>query len=110
MTEDIVEEIIANREQDPIQADPSRRHETWILQEGIVSLEEMKALMPFVCGGGSVFRVQSVGYFDKDGPHARIEAVINASTQPPRVVFWRDITNLGRGYPVEMLGVEYYGP
>lgn len=110
MDEEIVDEIIASRQPDPAQTDdPSYLYETWIYQQGIISLDQMKALMPFVTGRGSVYRVQSVGYFDKDGPHSRIEAVINASVSPPRVVFWRDITHLGRGYPLETLGVEYYG-
>jgi len=35
--------------------------------------------------------------------------VIDATTKPPRIVFWRDLTHLGRGYPLETLGVEAVG-
>jgi DNA uptake protein ComE-like DNA-binding protein len=106
MTTEMVDQIISSRIVNPKDADPSRRYETWLLDEGIVTLAQMKALMPFITGGGSVFRAQVVGYFDEGGPAARLEVVIDATASPPRVVFWRDISHLGRGYPVEILGTE----
>ena len=36
----------------------------------------------------------------------RVEAVFDASQQPAQVLFWRDISHLGRGYPRESLGIE----
>ena len=36
---------------------------------------------------------------------ALIEAVLDATTTPARLVFFRDISHLGRGYPLEILGV-----
>ncbi|MGO8746211.1 MAG: general secretion pathway protein GspK [Thermoguttaceae bacterium] len=106
MTSDIIQQIIAQQEPDPSQADPSRRYATWLLTEGIVTLAQMKALEPYICGGGNVFKAQIVGYFDQDGPDARVEAVFDASQQPAQVIFWRDISHLGRGYPRESLGIE----
>ena len=32
--------------------DPLRRHALWLLSDGLVSLEQMKALLPYVTGGG----------------------------------------------------------
>lgn len=98
MSDDIVEEILARRPQDPTQADALFKYETWILCEGIVTLEEMKSLMPFVCAGGCVYRVQVVGYFDGGGPFARVEAILDASKLPPRILFWRDLSHLGIGW------------
>ncbi len=69
----------------------------------------MKPLMPYLCGEGSVFRVQSVGFFDQGAISARIEAMIQATSQPPRVVFWREMSHLGRGYSLETLGAETTG-
>ncbi|MFZ5829423.1 MAG: hypothetical protein ACOY3P_05015, partial [Planctomycetota bacterium] len=105
MEPDIVEAIISQRIMDPIEAEEDRIHETWIWSEGIVSLSQMRRLLPFVNAGGGVYRVQSVGYFDGTGPAARLEAVIDTTESPPRVILWRDLTHLGRGYPAEMLGV-----
>jgi len=105
MTPELVDEIIAQREMDPAQAESHRKYETWLLSEGLVTLEEMKALMPFICGSGRVYRAQVVGYFDQEGPDARFEAILDATKTRCRVLFWRDMTHLGRGYPREVLGV-----
>ncbi len=106
MTEEILTEILSRRTPEPTDSDPGRRSETWLLSEGIVTLDEMKAIMPYVNAGGSVFRAQVIGYFDRDGPAARLETVVDATTVAPRIVFWRDISHLGPGYPTELLGVE----
>jgi DNA uptake protein ComE-like DNA-binding protein len=110
MTEEIVQRIISERELEYTGNRPAHRHEHWLLCEGIVTLNEMKQMVPFICAGGRVFRAQVVGYFDEDGPSSRVEAVVNVATieaglATPRVVFWRDLTNLGRGYNLATLGV-----
>ena len=48
--------------------------------------------------GTQVYRVQVVGYFDGGGPAARVEAVIDTNGGRPRIVYWRDLTELGRGF------------
>ena len=107
MTEEIVNQILELRSQEPTDDDdPSRDHETWLLMQAIVTLDEMKTLMPFVNTGGDVYRAQIVGYFEDGGASARAEVVIDATPALPRVVFWRDISHLGRGYPLEVLGVR----
>ncbi len=106
MTEDIVEEIISRRNPEATEDSQGRRHESWLVAEGIVTLDEMKQLLPLVNAGGNVYRAQVVGYFEEGGPAARIEAVVDATTKNPRIVFWRDLSHLGRGYRVETLGLE----
>ena len=106
MTDEIVEQVVSQRQPDPAYSETYQQQETWILCDGIVTLEQMKALMPFVTAGGNVFRAQVVGYFDAEGPAARIEVILDATTSPAQVVFWRDLTHLGRGYSSETLGVE----
>ncbi|MBN1911599.1 MAG: general secretion pathway protein GspK, partial [Pirellulales bacterium] len=106
MTQDIVDQIVSVRRVDPAEAEDQRRHETWILAEGIVDLDQMKALMPFVCGGGCVFRTQAVGYFDAGGPATRLEVILDTTKRPARVLFWRELSHLGRGYARETLGIE----
>lgn len=100
-----VDRIIAERQPDPLNRDSSHRHETWILDEGIVTLEEMKSLIPFACAGGSVFRAQVIGYFDRGGPAVRIETVLDATKQPAQMLLYRDLSHLGRGYALGVLGV-----
>jgi DNA uptake protein ComE-like DNA-binding protein len=107
MKEEIADRIIGERLPEVTAEMPQRQYETWILSEGLVTLSEMKALMPYVTGQGSVFRAQIVGYYEQGGPSARIEAVIDATTPNPRVVFWRKLSHLGRGFPPEALGIAY---
>ncbi len=100
-------DAILSRRQAAVDSDGSDlRHPTWLLTEGIVELEQMKELLPFVTGGGSVYRAQVVGFFDQDGPAARIEAVFDATQRPARIVSWRELSLLGRGFPLESLGAE----
>ncbi len=107
--EETVQAIISQRDLDPADAEADRRYETWILNQGIVTLDEMKALMPFVTGGGSVFRAQVIGYFDRGGPSVRIEVLLDGTTVPARIRFYRDLSHLGRGYPLETLGIDLDG-
>lgn len=105
MTEDIVDQILRVRQPEPDADHPQRRYETWLLTEAIVKLDEMRTMMPFVCAGGAVHRAQVVGYFERGHPAARIEAVLDSTQQPARILLWRDISHLGRGFALEMLGV-----
>jgi hypothetical protein len=106
MNEEIVGQILARRRPESEEDQPNRRFETWILAEAIVTLDEMRALMPLVTAGGNVHRAQVVGYTQGGGPAARVEVVVDATTTPPRVLFWRDMSHLGRGLPLETLGIE----
>ena len=106
LSEEIVDAILAERMPEDTGEDPNRRFETWLLTSGIVTLEEMKALTPFLTAGGDVYRAQIVGYFEDGAAAARSEVVIDATQMIPRILFWRDVTHLGRGYPLELLGVE----
>lgn len=108
--EELVDQIVSERPQDPTQADEEFKYETWIYTRGMVKLDQMKKLIPYVCAGGAVYRTQTVGYYDKGGPSARIEVVIDATSSPPAIVFWREMTHLGRGYPLETLGIEAEEP
>jgi DNA uptake protein ComE-like DNA-binding protein len=106
MTSDIVDAIISQRSSNPAQSQPNRKYETWILSEGVVTLDQMKSLMPYVSAGGNVFRGQAIGYFDGGGPTVRVEFVLDATSRPAKLLFWRDLSHLGRGYSLETLGIE----
>jgi hypothetical protein len=106
ISEEVVDEII-NRRSLAIEGDTtSRAHETWLLSEAVVTLDEMRLLMPFVCAGGDVFRAQIVGYYQGGGPSSRAEVIFDATGSQPRVLFWRDVSHLGRGFALETLGVD----
>jgi DNA uptake protein ComE-like DNA-binding protein len=76
-----------------------RRYSTWLLAEGIVPLNMYQKMAPYLVGGGRVFRSQIVGHFDRGGPLARAELIIDATNPVPRIVLWREMGHLGRGFP-----------
>ncbi|MEK6236695.1 MAG: general secretion pathway protein GspK, partial [Planctomycetales bacterium] len=104
--ETIVDKLLSVRESETPDDKTHRRHETWLVGEAIVTLDEMKQLMPFVTAGGSAYRAQIVGYFEQGGPSARIEVIVDATAEAPSVLLWRNLSHLGRGWAVETLGVE----
>ncbi|MGA2798765.1 MAG: hypothetical protein ABSE63_14385, partial [Thermoguttaceae bacterium] len=110
MTADIVDEIIARRTMDPKNADSNHGFATWMLSDGLVTLDQMKKFEQYVTCGGDVYRVQAIGYFDDGGVAARIEVILDASTQPATVLFWRDISHLGRGFTLDELGSTSTSP
>lgn len=84
----------------------NRQFETWPLVEGLVTTEEMRLLMPIITGGGDVYRAQIVGYFEGKNASSRAEVVIDATTVNPKVIYWRNLSHLGRGFDVAVLGVR----
>ncbi len=107
--ETFADDVAGTRYPEPQSLDDPFRHETWPLYEGLVTLEEMKILLPFVCAGGSVYRGQYIGFYDGLGVSARVEAVIDASGPAPKLLLWRNISHLGRGYDLGTLGSESMG-
>ena len=74
---------------------------------GFEDIEKMKMLQPFICAGGDVYRAQVIGYFEGGAASSRVEIVIDRTNPTPRIVFWRDLSHLGRGYPLDVLGYTY---
>jgi type II secretory pathway component PulK len=107
MTPTVADQILTSRKQEYDPDKPNRRHETWLLTEGIVDITTMKLLQPFITCGGHVYRSQVVGYFQSGEAAARSEVIFDATGLLPRVVLWRDMSHLGRGYALETLGVDY---
>lgn len=65
----------------------------------------MQQLDQYLTARGGIYRVNSIGYFDEAGPFMRLEAVIDTtqSKKPPVILFLKDLTELGRGYPQQLL-------
>jgi Type II secretion system (T2SS), protein K len=104
LSEEVVQAILENRETDS--DDLNRQYETWPMVEGIVTLTEMRTLLPLLTGGGDVYRAQIIGYFEKTGVSHRAEIIIDATTVNPQVVSWRDLSHLGRGFDLSVLGLR----
>ena len=108
MTEGIADAIVAARPS--VSADgttkgvmSTRTTPAWLLAEGIIDLETLQLLGPWLTTGGGIYRFQAIGHFDQGGPNSRLEAMIDGTQSPPRVVFYRDLTMLGRGFHPSLL-------
>lgn len=104
LAEESVQAILENREVDS--DDLNRRFETWPLVEGILTIDQMRLLVPLLTGGGDVYRAQIVGYFETTGVSHRAEVVIDATSVNPKVVAWRDMSHLGRAFDLSVLGIR----
>jgi DNA uptake protein ComE-like DNA-binding protein len=109
MTEALAESILAKRQGSDggplVDTSGARATAGWLVIESLVDLPTMQQLDQYVTARGGIYRVNSVGYFDEAGPFTRLEAVIDTtqSKKPPVVLFLKDLTDLGRGYPQQLL-------
>jgi type II secretory pathway component PulK len=72
----------------------------WLVTELKWDASRLNPLESYANGRTQTYRVQSLGYFDQGGPVARVEAVIDTNGGQPRIVYFRDLTELGRGFEV----------
>jgi type II secretory pathway component PulK len=79
-------------------ADPTYQTPAWLLTQGQLSIAKLTALERYVTAQTQVYRVQSLGYFGQGGPMARITAVIDTNLGKPRIVYWCDWSDLGKGF------------
>lgn len=106
LTEEMADQIISSRFPEPTEELPGSEHPTWLMSQAIVTLEEMKTLLPYLTSRGSVYRAQVVGYYEDNGPAVRAEVLIDATSGTPRQLLWREMTHLGRGFSAATLGVS----
>jgi hypothetical protein len=77
--------------------DPIYQTPAWLLTQANLSPATLKKLDPYVTARTGVYRMQVQGYFD-NGTASRVEAVIDVNNGRPRVVYWRPLTELGKGF------------
>jgi type II secretory pathway component PulK len=82
-------------------ADPNYQTPAWLLTQAKLTPAKLQAIERYITARPQVFRVHSLGYFEQSGPVARIEAVIDTNAGQPRIVYWRDITELGKGFDIQ---------
>jgi type II secretory pathway component PulK len=78
----------------------------WLVTEAGVDPSLVKLYEPFITAQTQVYRVQVVGYFEQLGPAARLEAIIDTNGGRPRLLLWRDISELGRGFNFANVGLN----
>jgi type II secretory pathway component PulK len=100
LSQDDVDTIVTARgslgSQDP--TDPTTATGAWLVTQASVKASTFQNIEKYVTGRTMTYRVHSVGYFGRGGPVARVEAVIDTNQGHPRIVYYRDVTDLGRGF------------
>ena len=100
LTDSDVQAIVDHRpnpsDTDP--PDPIYQTPAWLITEANFSPQKVQALDRYITARSQIYRVQSMGYFEGGGPVSRVEAIIDTNAGRPRVVYWRDLTELGRGF------------
>jgi len=71
----------------------------WLVTAAQINPANLRQWESYITTRTQVFRVQAVGYYEAGGPMVRIEAVIDGNCGRPRLLYWRELTDLGRGFP-----------
>ena len=78
--------------------DPIYQTPVWLLTNANLSLKTLSGIESYLTTQGQVYRFQVLGYFDGPGPTARVEAVVDTNNGRPRIVFYRELAELGKGF------------
>ncbi len=78
--------------------DPTFQSPLWLITQANISPTTLSALDRYITTRSQVYRAQVVGYFDNGGPVARYEVVIDSNQGYPRILYQRDLSELGRGF------------
>jgi hypothetical protein len=79
-------------------ADPTYSTPAWLMTQANFPATTMQGLDRYITASSQVYRVQALGYFDGGGPTARVEGIVDTNAGRPRLMYWRDLTELGKGY------------
>jgi type II secretory pathway component PulK len=103
ITADEVQTILGNRPGPDATdaADPAFSTVAWLYTKANMSPQTLQTLEKYITAGSQVYRIQSVGYFDGGGPSVRVEAVVDTNAGRPRILMFRDLTELGKGYNLQ---------
>src|SRR5262249_40828571 len=90
-------------------SDPVYQTTAWLMTRADLKVKSLKALEKYITTHSQVYRLQVIGQLDS-GASARIEAVIDTNTvsdgsgnvtNRPRIVYRRDLTELGKGFDIQ---------
>jgi type II secretory pathway component PulK len=95
-----VQAILTNRPQlsDLTAPDPIYQTPAWLITKANLTPSKLQTLENYITARTQVYRVQSLGYSAAGGPVSRLEAVIDTNMGRPRVLYWRDLSELGKGF------------
>jgi hypothetical protein len=98
LTDEMISMIISQQPGSSNLGDPTYKTPAWLYTQAKVKVDVMKKLDKFITSRTQVYRFQSVGWFDNGGPVSRLEAVVDVNQGRPRIAYFRDLSELGRGF------------
>jgi len=102
VSSDLADQILAAR-MDGSQSE-TRRFETWLVIEGLVSMNQLRGMSPIITCHGDVYKAQIIGYLEGEAAYSRIEVCVDAAEDRPEIKFFRRLDHLGRGFSIPTLG------
>jgi len=106
MTDTLADALIAQRDSAGTSGSTDFQYLLWPLArlQGTLTLAQFKPLLPYLSVGSDVHRAQVVGFLDNQNTFSRYEIVVDATGETARILSWKDLTQLGRGYSPAVLG------
>src|SRR5262249_27160087 len=103
LSEDDFQQILAQRQNflNSDTPDPMFKSPFWLMTNANITATKMKSLEKYITTYTQVCRFQVLGYFDSGRPLVRIEAVVDINFGSPRILYQRDISELGDGFSVQ---------
>ena len=103
MTEALADQIISSRNVELSTSGGDQQHPTWPLADGLVTLDEMKPMLPFLTTGGTVYNGQIVGYFEVGTARSRAQVLLDRSGTKTELLDWQNLNPLGPGFSLTQL-------
>jgi type II secretory pathway component PulK len=96
LEQDDIDKITSGQAQAVGSTDLAYQTVAWLYTTAGLTPQKLQALEQYVTARTQVYRIQSVGYFPKGGPVARVEAVVDVNNGKPRFLYYRDLSDIGR--------------
>ena len=95
-----VQQILDNQPQisSPDAPDPIYQTPAWLLTNAKLPAKTLAGIEDYVTARTQVYRFQVLGEFVGRGPSVRVEAVVDTNNGRPRVLYLRNIMELGKGF------------
>lgn len=97
MTEQEADGIVAARQS--LDAD-ARKTPAWLVTQNLLSPEKFAKIGKYLTARSLQFTIESIGFADHVGTFRRLQVVVEMRGQVEQVLYWRDISALGAGYPL----------
>ncbi len=63
----------------------------WLLSERVVDLQTFQRLEPYLTSTPRIFRLNVVGFYSNEQTMARVQAIVDASSSPPKVLWLQEL-------------------